>query len=92
VPVQVRIYVPVQQEKDWACKYEIDWPERMRSMAAYGIDSAQALVLATYMVGTDLYCSDYHKNGQLMREGKSGDFGFPVPSIIRNGLPGYVDL
>jgi hypothetical protein len=90
--VEVRIYVPIKREKSWTCRYEIDWPEKTRSMEIGGSDSAQALVLAIYMVGADLYFSDYNKAGQLFCEGKPGNFGFPVTAYIRDKAKGYKEL
>jgi hypothetical protein len=47
----------------WICPYEIDWPRATKSHFAAGIDAMQALVLATRMVGAEIYASDYHKSG-----------------------------
>lgn len=91
-PVEVRIFLPEIRELGWACRYEIDWPERTRVMHSYGLDSAQALVLAVFMIGSELYCSPYHASGQLTREGKAGNYGFPLPRIIRDDFNGCDDF
>ena len=88
----VRIFSPEQHEKDWSCQYEIDWPDRLVARKIHGIDSAQALVLAIYMIGTELYSSSYHEEGRLTLDGKKGAFGFPVPKLIRDDVPGYEDM
>ena len=90
--VLVRIFSPKKQQKDWSCQYEIDWPDQLITRKIHGVDSAQALVLAIYMVGTELYSSSYHKQGRLTLDGKKGDFGFPVPKLIRDDVPGYEDM
>jgi hypothetical protein len=90
--VEVRIYVPIEKEKSWICRYEIDWPEKTRAMEIGGSDSAQALVLAIYMIGADLYFSEYNKSEKLLCEGKPGNFGFPVTAYIRDIAKGYRDL
>jgi hypothetical protein len=88
-PVEVRIFVPEKGPMDWSCRYEIGWPGRTRVFRAYGIDSAQALVLATFMIGAELYCSPYHASGQLTRDGKAGNYGFPLSSGVRDDFDGY---
>ncbi|GGH13840.1 hypothetical protein GCM10007036_12710 [Alsobacter metallidurans] len=90
--VTVSIFAPERLKKDWSCRYEIQWPNEKTTRRAHGLDSAQALVLAIYMVGTDLYCSDFHKNGRMVVEGRPGGFGFPIPRIIRDDIPGYEDM
>ncbi len=41
--IEVRLYQPVQFDKDWGCRYEIDWPEGPRAMTAHGLDGHQHL-------------------------------------------------
>jgi hypothetical protein len=90
--VSVRIFSPERHEQNWSCQYEIDWPDKIVVRKIYGLDSAQALVLAIYMIGTDLYSSSYHEQGRLTLDGKKGAFGFPVPRLIRENTRGYDDL
>jgi len=90
--ISIRIFSPEKQQKDWSCRYVIDWPDQSITRKIHGIDSAQALVLAIYMIGTDLYSSTYHEQGRLSLDGKKGAFGFPVPKLIRDDVPGYEDM
>lgn len=90
--MSIRIYIPEKGNEDWYCKYEIDWPDQPRSVEVHGIDAVQCLVLALYMIGADLYCSSYHKNGQIERDGATGDFGFPVSASIREKIKNYIDF
>lgn len=89
-PVRIVVQKP-QQTKfgDWACEYEIGWPEGPRKFAGHGIDSVQALIIALQMIGTELYTSNYHREGQLRHEGLPGGYGFPVASNCRDLLVGY---
>ena len=90
--VFVRIFSPEKQKRDSSCQYEIHWPDQLVTRKIRGIDSAQALVLAIFMIGTELYSSSYHEQGRLTLDGKMGAFGFPVPKIIRDDVPGYEDM
>lgn len=85
--IAIRIYVPEGEGRIWSCRYEIDWHEGMQVMHA-GVDSVQALVLALYMIGADLYSSSYHKSGRLMFDEPGQGYGFPVASSIRDLLIG----
>ena len=29
IRIEIRLCQPIQFEKDWGCRYEIDWPERL---------------------------------------------------------------
>ena len=46
VRIEIRVYQPIQFEKDWGCRYEIDWPEGSKVRIPYGLDALQALVIA----------------------------------------------
>jgi uncharacterized protein DUF6968 len=79
-PVQIRISAPEQKDAAWSCSYEIDWPEGVEKRAAWGADSAQAILLAFQMIGADLYTSNYHKAGKLVsvQLKRDTDFRFPA--------------
>jgi hypothetical protein len=87
-PVSVRLFLPAKLEEAWGCRWEIHWPDRMRSGEAFGQDGMQAVVLALQAIGSEIYASAEHASGQLLwSEGRSG-YGFPVPRIIRGLLVG----
>ncbi|MGN6460342.1 MAG: DUF6968 family protein [Pseudolabrys sp.] len=89
VAVPVSIFAPQQSEHgDWACRYEIGWPEKTRVMNAAGIDAMQALLSALQMIGTELYTSAYHKAGRLYWDEPGRGYGFPVPNNLRDLLEG----
>lgn len=88
VDVPVRIFSPIDTGSSWECRWEIHWPDRVRSSAAGGADAIQALVCALQIVGAELYTSDEHKAGRLMWSEPGKGYGFPVGQIIRDLLEG----
>jgi len=88
IAVPVRIFAPQDDDNQWSCAYEIDWPEGTRKSAGHGADSVQALLLALEMIGSEIYTSDYHKSGCLFFEAVGCGYGFPVPTNLRDLLDG----
>ncbi len=88
IAFSVRVFMPVQQDGAWGCRYEIDWPDRPRAGEMFGIDSMQALLHAMQAVGSELYASDEHAQGILRWTDEGGGYGFPVPRIVRDLLMG----
>ena len=87
--IEIRIFAPESElSGSWSCRYEIDWPDRPRSMTAWGKDTVQALVIALNMIGSEIYTSEYHKAGELYFEKRGDGFGFPVPANLRDLLEG----
>lgn len=88
VPVPIRIFAPRRSENAWGCRWEIQWPDRVRASEIFGYDSAQAVVHALQAIGADLYASDEHKAGRLRWTDQGAGYGFPVPKIIRDVMTG----
>lgn len=88
IEIPIRIFAPEEDQGDWKCRYEIEWPEGTRASAAWGFDAVQALYLALQKIGTDLYVSGYHKSGNLMWDKPGNGYGFPVPHNARDWLEG----
>jgi hypothetical protein len=88
VPIPIRIFAPRQEKDAWACRWEIHWPDRLRSSVAFGYDGAQSLIHALQSVGSEIYASTEHKSGQLRWSESRTGYGFPVPQNIRNVLVG----
>jgi Domain of unknown function (DUF6968) len=86
--VPVRLFAPVHEGRSWGCRYEIDWPDRRKTVTARGVDSVQALWIALQMVGAELYTSAYHEAGTLVFDEPGRGYGFPVPANIRDMLVG----
>src|SRR5258708_7097823 len=88
IEIPIRIFAPERQAVDWACGFEVDWPDGRLAMAAVGIDAVQALELALKMIGAQIYASDHHASGNLMWEAPGKGYGFPVTNGIRDVLVG----
>jgi len=88
VRIEIRLYQPIPFEKDWGCRYEIDWPEGSKVRMAYGLDALQALIIALKLIGSELYTSTYHADQLLRAYDKEEGYGFPVPSNMRDMLIG----
>jgi hypothetical protein len=88
IDISVRIFLPDADNGNWRCAYEIDWPDGKRSSAAAGVDSVQALLLALQKIGTEIYTSDYHRQGQVNWLEANQGYGFPVPKNVRDLLVG----
>ncbi len=88
VAVAVTLHAPSQGERDWSCRYEIDWPEQPRRGHGYGIDATQPLSLALQAIGADLYTSEWHASGRLRWTEPGRGYGYPVPKTIRDLLVG----
>ncbi len=86
--LEIRIYAPVATDVDFCCSYEIDWPGRVEKTAMFGLDSAQALILEFNAIGSTLYSSEYHENGQLSWNDEASGYGFPVVPTLRQMLVG----
>jgi hypothetical protein len=86
--VPVRLFKPEADDGMWVCRYEIDWPDRKWSSFAGGVDSVQALVLALYKIGIEIYTSSHHKSGSLKWFEKYQGYGFPLGGNVREMLIG----
>ena len=86
--VPVRLFQPEQNDGAWICRYEIDWPNEKWSRFAAGVDSVQALILALQKIGVEIYTSSYHQSGSLRWLERQSEYGFPVPSNVRDLLSG----
>lgn len=86
--VAVRLFQPEQEDRAWVCRYEIDWPERVRKGAGFGVDGVQALTIALQNIGVELYASPYHRAGTLMFDKAGNGYGFPIAKDARHLLVG----
>jgi hypothetical protein len=86
--VMVCVFAPVPSQSDFACTYEINWPDGVEHRESHGIDSMQALQLTLQQIGVSLYSSDYHERRQLVWEQPGQGYGFPLPSNARDLLVG----
>lgn len=88
IPIPIRILDPEERDVDWACRFEIGWPDETTTMEAMGVDAVQALELAMKMIGAFIYTSDHHASGNLTWEVPGKGYGFPVSHNIRDLLIG----
>jgi Domain of unknown function (DUF6968) len=88
VALEIRLFKPEPDDEASSCRYEIDWPSGTKSKRAVGVDDIQAILLALQLIGSELYTSEYHKNGQLVWLAAESGYGFPVPSTARDLLVG----
>ena len=86
--VAVRVFSPEEDERAWICRYEIDWPERVRRGAGFGVDGVQALTIALQNIGVELYASSYHRAGTLVFDKPGNGYGFPIAKDARHLLVG----
>lgn len=86
--VLIAITSPTQRDQSWFADWEICWPDRKRNGSAGGTDAIQALVSSLKMIGSEIYCSDEHKTGQLRWGNEYLGYGFPVPAGIRDMMIG----
>jgi hypothetical protein len=88
IEIAISIDLPVQGDRDWSCRYRINWPDGLYTGSGYGLDATQALLLAMQAIGTDIYTSDYHRSGRLRWQVPGDGYGFPVPATISHLLVG----
>jgi hypothetical protein len=89
VEIPIRIHTPEREQPGvWGCRYDVGWPEGLRSATAWGFDSIQAILGALLMIGAEIYSSDYHKSGHLFWREPGKGYGFPVVPTLRDLLQG----
>jgi hypothetical protein len=88
IAIPINIHAPVEADRCWECRFEIDWPDEKSSRVVRGVDGVQALYLAMQRVAVELYGSEYHRSGAL-RWQKAGDgYGFPTIKASYDDLIG----
>jgi hypothetical protein len=86
--ITVRLFLPVEVDGVWKCRYEIGWPDKMRGKSVAGSDSMQALLGALKIIGSDIVASTYYASGEMTLNGSYRGCGFPVPNSVRDMLRG----
>jgi hypothetical protein len=82
--IPIRLFAPENKKDHWVCRFEIDWPDGTLKRYGAGQDSVQALVHTLSMIGSLLYSSDEHKDGNLGWGMIGYGYGFPVVNTIRD--------
>lgn len=88
IDIPIRIHAPERKKVDWACRFEVGWPDGQLEMAAHGIDAVQALQLALQLIGAQIYASSHHVSGKLIWLEPGKGYGFPVTNNLRDLLVG----
>jgi len=89
IDIPISIFAPNRlDDGSWRCRYDIGWPDTIRTAHAGGADSVQALLLALQMIGSELYTTNYHQEGRLFTDRPGDGYGFPVPVMLRDMLVG----
>jgi hypothetical protein len=89
IDIPISIFAPeCRKPGAWECRYDVGWPEGLRSYAGWGVDSVQSLLITLGMIGAELYASNYHKSGKLYWDVRGNGYGFPVAPTIRDLLQG----
>ena len=82
--VIIRFLQPVQDvgESSYRCEYTIDWPNRQRTFYGFGVDAAQALIIAMCNSHAELLSSPEGKAGALQWLGEH-DLGLPLAGTFK---------
>ena len=78
-----RFFVPTAADVDFECRYEIAWPEGVRSGIVPGVDSVQALLLAMQTAHIDLLASR-ENDGRQVTWLNQQSLGLPIAEVIRD--------
>lgn len=82
-PLACRFYAPEADGEDFACRYDIDWPEGARSRRVFGVDPVQALLLAMQGAHVDLLMAR-EDMGYTVRWMDSDSLGLPLMGSLRD--------
>ena len=80
--VSCRFFWPELDGGSYFCRYEIDWPEGMRSRSTGGVDEVQALLLAMQTAHTDLLAARENDGRSVLWMGQRA-LGLPIANVIR---------
>ena len=83
---ECRFFKPVEDHGSFFCRYEIDWPEGMKSKRISGVDEVQALLLGMMTAHTDLLAAR-NIDGRDVEWRDERSLGLPVTPIVRDWDP-----
>ena len=78
IAVPVSIHAPVEGDRCWDCRFDINWPNGKVTQIVRGLDGVQALYLAMQRIAIELYGSEYHQAGTLLWQKAGTGYGFPT--------------
>jgi len=82
-PLACRFFQPEPDGEDFACRYDIAWPEAPRSRRVFGADPVQALLLAMQGAHVDLLMAR-EDMGYTVQWLGSDSLGLPLMGSLRN--------
>ena len=81
-----RFYRPEADGSSFRCRFEIDWPEGVRSKSAGGVDEVQALLLAMKFAHTDLLAAR-ENDGRKVSWVDDRNLGLPIANGLSDWAP-----
>jgi len=84
--VGCRFFQPEQEGGSYFCRYEIDWPEGVRSRRVGGVDEVQAVLLAMQSAHSDFLVAREHDGRLVSFQGRQS-LGLPIAKIMRDWDP-----
>ncbi|SEJ88031.1 hypothetical protein SAMN05428950_104114 [Sphingomonas sp. OV641] len=83
---ECRFFKPDEDRGSFFCRYEIDWPEGVKSKRAGGVDEVQALLLGMMTAHTDLLAAR-NMDGRVVEWLDERSLGLPVTPTVRDWDP-----
>lgn len=80
---------PERYGPGFVCRFEVRWPDRVKTSFGLGIDEVDAIQMAFVIAGTRLHTSPEHAEGRLSWLEEGFGYGFPVPPTLRDMLRGH---
>ena len=84
--VSCRFFWPEPDSSSFRCRFEIEWPEGVRSRYAGGADEVQAMLLAMQMAHVDLLAAR-ENDGRDVSWMDGASLGLPIADAIRDWDP-----
>lgn len=88
IAIPVSIHAPIEGDRCWECRFEIDWPSGKSARVVRGLDGVQALYLAMQRIAIEVYGSAYHQAGTLLWQKAGAGYGFPTTKASYGDLVG----
>jgi hypothetical protein len=85
--VSCRFFRPEPDGLSFRCRFEIHWPEGVRTKSTGGVDEVQALLLAMNIAHVDLL-SARENNGRAVLFHDQRELDLPFPETVRHWVSG----
>jgi hypothetical protein len=84
--VECRFFKPEDEDGNFFCRVQIDWPEGPKDKRAGGVDKVQALSLGMQLAHTDLLAAR-NIDGRVVEWLGEQSLGLPLASSVRDWDP-----